>query len=295
MARWKNGLAAALVMLAAGSGHAASGVLDFDGFTISYTNSGEWNWAGTFSQQTQPYRDGGLDAHTGQPYTTATGVDGNYGDAVFGTARPFELASRGGQGSISLDASFTYTVAAKTGWQLSDVSAWYYHQGTYREAGGGAVVIDTRSNVSSQGGDTYRRGNTSKTPTIVSPSETSGTWYGDALHGGSGGELRYDIRYTGTGGEETGYDAKWSIAHRDFAQNLDPMTSVSGSFSRTLSVTSTDASQLAFIDGVSGPFGISVLALRSVSPIPEPDTYVLVAASFGMMGCLARRRAQRKR
>jgi len=288
MNEWKNRMLAVVAMLAAGGAHAASGVLDFDGYTVHYTSSGQWDGLPTYSQTTDQYRDYGRDAYTGQEYTLASGVDVNFGQAAFGSPTPLDIGSHG-----TLHSSFTYTIAAKPGWQLGQVSVSQYLEGTYLQTGGGAVVVDSQGSGSAQGGEVYTVHDASLTPEVVLPSHTAGTWYATSLQSGRGNDLVWDILYTSDGRDKTGYQFTWGISERNITHDFDPLTSLGASFSQTLSASTADGSWLHYNEGVYGQFFLSATALRNVSPVPEPDTYVLVAASLGVLGGLARRRAGR--
>jgi hypothetical protein len=291
MKRLNKGWLAAAAMLVAAGAQASTGVLDFESFTITYETSGLWDQLDYTSDNSSIYRGGTYDNATGTLSGDTSGVKFSNGYATFGnTYKGYVVGSYGGEGTVSLNANTTYSIQAKDGWQLQNISVSQGPTGRYAELNGGTVSFSTTGNATTVGGKpliTDTRIN--KTPDLTSPALTTGSFNvtDTRLAFGNGVTSSQQDIYD-SNGNVTGY-----TSHVGLANNVTPLTAMNGSFSLALSATTNNPSQIAYIAGVSSGLAFNVNAIRAIAPVPEPESYAMFAAGFGAIGALARRRSKK--
>jgi hypothetical protein len=288
MKKMKMTMLVALTMLTATGARAGSGVLDFSGFTITYHGDGQW----AEGSKTDEY--GGTMANTSYdlllnivPTTVPGGVRYASGNANFGVSVAPVLQSYGGNGTEAIHSSFSYTVQAKPGWQLSQVMAYQQQQGTWLQFNGGKASASGAGTVFADGGYFATKDSfLSKKQTVSFDGLASGTWrssyFVDAF--ANGRVIKEVYRYDADG-NQIGYSELVSVE-----DTYQPLTAMSGSFSQSLSAATTAAMQNAYVAGGPGDFYISAAAMQNIAPVPEPDTYGMMAAGFALFGVLARSR-----
>ena len=286
--RVKIGMMAAAAMLATSGAQAASGVMDFEGFTITYDSSGQWSQGGKTDESAFLLADTVYDMYGS--HQLDTGVRQDIGTASFGTSAPLEVKAYGGQTFDALNSSFKYTIQAKAGWELSSAFVSLYQSGTFLEFKGGSVSISGAGNGGATGGHPWDvEAQTNYFPAVSSASQNAGTWGTNFSQYGSGNNAVANSEWTfDSHGNLTVQTVRYAIDNV-----LTPFTSMGAGFNQMLSASTTTAPQVAFIDGTPGEFSINVTALRSVSPVPESDAYAMVAASLGLIGFAARRKAKK--
>jgi hypothetical protein len=290
----KTGIVAVLAAAWTTTALAGPAVLEFEGFSITFEGSGQWNAPGD-----RTYDRSGLlanhmeDALGGAAITKEGGVMVNEGYATFGGANAFALQSYAGQGKDASHATFSYTVQAKPGWELSTVYARQAQSGTYFDFLGGTTSMSGAGTASASGGAfTYAESAMSKTPDSPAGSATTGTWslaYAETAQGNGTTSVSIPV-YDGKG-RVTGYSVSYVVA----GSYATPLTAMTGSFNEELFASTTDCAQFAYASATGGAFTVGATAVRNISVVPEPEPYVMLAASLAVIGFAARRKQKKGR
>jgi hypothetical protein len=290
----KTGIVAVLALACALDARAATGVMEFEGFTITYDGNGLWDDPGNRTlERNGTFADQMTDALGGSAVMKQGGVRYSEGYATFGAARPTALQSYAGQGNEALHSAFSYTVRAKPGWELSTVYARQTQTGTYLDFLGGTTSMSGAGTASASGGAfTYADSARSRSPDSPAGPVTTGTWslaYAETAHGN--GTTSVSIPVHDGNGRVTGYSVSYVVAGSYAA----PLTAMTGSFTEELFASTTDCSQFAYASATDGAFYVGATAVRSISVVPEPKPYVMLAASLAVIGFAVRREQKKAR
>jgi hypothetical protein len=283
MKRVKLATAIGIAFLTISTAHAA--VYDFDGFTISF-NGTDWKSDDDYYTNNTISYDNTFNFTDGTSITTGGGVKSNTGMLEFKRAY-FPTVDASGIGTNqSSTSTYSFTIQAKAGWEFNSVSASTYQAGEYSYPEAGRITTTGLGSFTVNRADGSGDPNTWNVVTsdvATSPNLTSGTWQ---LYGNSS-EYGNSFKPTEI------YDSNGNYARTFTSDNEHvPLTGASGSGTLTLSAPTNGLQQSSYAKHTDGWISIQVDALKftaPVSPVPEPETYLMLLVGLGTVGVILRR------
>lgn len=272
----KAGIVAA-ALLVGSTAHAEQYTFDYEGFTVEFTGSSAWGRPIGGHSNT-----GILDDIGAYDWTPGTGAQVSSTWFNLPTTVAPAISASGADATAVARSNFTYSIQTKPGWQLSAVSLQGYQWGSYTESQSGtASIFATGFATSNAGWYMSNYIGSSKNP----PSSNWAVVFDELLLGNA-------IECADTCADILGLPL---IGHPYvFKQYSEDVTEVSGHAEIEFRVSAGSTFGSASITSLPAELSLGISAFKPiVSPVPEPEPYVMMTASLGVIGFLLRRRSRK--